>query len=326
MKKELEQLEEIEKVKANKAFNVKMEYKGEIFDDTIAPMDNSHTDSAQRAVLEGTGNYNVLKENREVYFTMSGVFKEIFGWSPELNDKITLHYFNNEDKSLEVTLGGIGSNMFSGYNVEADNTTVDGWLLVPDNMYEEIVGDLDTTRSLRVTTKNHIYNEELDNKIKEIVDKYEGLEITTFTDYYANAKNNLAGFKNVILVMSCFIVLFSFINLINTVITSVVSRKKELAVLQSIGMSRKQINKMLVFENIYLTLPNCIISGILGPILSWIVIELFKYFGMKYVFFHLPISAILWYVFISIFIPSIVAICSIKMFNKESIVDRLRDN
>ena len=50
-----------------------MEYKGEIFDDTIAPMDNSHTDSAQRAVLEGTGNYNVLKENREVYFTMSGV-------------------------------------------------------------------------------------------------------------------------------------------------------------------------------------------------------------------------------------------------------------
>ena len=326
LKKELEQLEEIEKVKANKAFNVKMEYKGEIFDDTIAPMDNSHTDSAQRAVLEGTGNYNVLKENREVYFTMSGVFKEIFGWSPELNDKITLHYFNNEDKSLEVTLGGIGSNMFSGYNVEADNTTVDGWLLVPDNMYEEIVGDLDTTRSLRVTTKNHIYNEELDNKIKEIVDKYEGLEITTFTDYYANAKNNLAGFKNVILVMSCFIVLFSFINLINTVITSVVSRKKELAVLQSIGMSRKQINKMLVFENIYLTLPNCIISGILGPILSWIVIELFKYFGMKYVFFHLPISAILWYVFISIFIPSIVAICSIKMFNKESIVDRLRDN
>ena len=326
LKKELEQLEEVEKVKANKSFKVKYEYNGEIFDDAIAPMDNSHTASAQKAVLEGTGDYNTLKENREGYLPMVGVFKEIFGWSPELNDKITLHYFNGEDKSLEVNLGGIGSNMFSGYNIEADNTSVEGWLLIPDNMYEEIVGDLDTTMSLRVATKGHIYNEELDNKIKELVDKYDGLEVVTFTDYYANAQNNLANIKNIMIGMSIFIVVFSFINLINTVITSVVSRKKELAVLQSIGMSRKQVNKMLIFENIYLSLPNCIISSILGPILSFALIEILKSFGIKYMFFHLPVSAILVYLLISILIPSIVAICSIKMFNKETIVDRLRDN
>ena len=216
--------------------------------------------------------------------------------------------------------------MFSGYNVESDNTSADGWLLVPDNMYEEVVGDLDTTRSLRVATKNHIYNEELDNKIKEIVSKYDGLEITTFTDYYANAKRNLAGLKNAMIGMAVFIILFSFINLINTVITSVLSRKREMAVLQSIGMSRKQINKMLIFENIYLALPNCLISIILGPALSLVVIEIFKNFGMKYMFFHLPVSAILCYLFISIFIPSIVSICSIKIFNKQTIVDRLREN
>lgn len=326
LKKELEQLEEIEKVKVNKAFPVKMEYNGELFDDVISPMYDSHTISAEKALIDGIGDYNKLKANKEVYFPMSGVFKEVFGWSPKINDKIELHYFNEEDRSLEVTVGGIGSNMFSGYNIEADNTTAYGWLLVPDNMYEEIVGDLDTTRSLHVATKNHIYNEKLDNKVKELVNKYEGIEITTFTDYYANAKENLAGFKNVILGMSVFIVLFSFINLINTVITSITSRKKEIAVLQSIGMSKKQVNKMLIFENIYLALPNCIISGILGPILSLVVIEIFEYFGMNYMIFHLPVFAILGYLFISIFVPSIVAICSIKIFNKESIVDRLRDN
>ncbi|MCI8276677.1 MAG: FtsX-like permease family protein, partial [Clostridia bacterium] len=126
--------------------------------------------------------------------------------------------------------------------------------------------------------------------------------------------------------MAVFIILFSFINLINTVITSVLSRKREMAVLQSIGMSRKQINKMLIFENIYLALPNCLISIILGPALSLVVIEIFKNFGMKYMFFHLPVSAILCYLFISIFIPSIVSICSIKIFNKQTIVDRLREN
>lgn len=326
LKKEIEKLEEIEKVKANKAFKVKFEYNGEVFEDSISPMENSHTVSAEKAVIEGTGDYNKLKENRKVYFTMTGVFKEIFGWMPKVNDKINLHYFNGEDNSIDVSLGGIGSDFFADYNIETDNASVDGWILMPDNMYQEMVGNLDTTRSLQVSTKNHIYNEVLDNKIKEIVSNYDGVELLTFTDFYENAKKNLEQVKNVMIRMAVFIILFSFINLINTVITSVLSRKREMAVLQSIGMSRKQINKMLIFENIYLALPNCIISGILGPALSLVVIEIFKNFGMKYMFFHLPVSAILCYLFISIFIPSIVSICSIKIFNKQTIVDRLREN
>lgn len=124
--------------------------------------------------------------------------------------------------------------------------------------------------------------------------------------------------------LSAFIVLFSFINLINTVITSVVSRKKEMAVLQSIGMPKNQVNKMIIFENIYLAFPNCVISSILGPILTIVVINIFRHFGIKYMFFHIPVAAIVIYIIISILIPSVIAIICTEMFNKQSIVDRLR--
>ena len=47
---------------------------------------------------------------------------------------------------------------------------------------------------------------------------------------------------------------------------------------------------------------------------------------INYLFFKLPIMGMLLYLIISIVIPSIIAIFCIKEFNKESIVERLREN
>lgn len=326
LKNEIEQLEEVEKIKVNKAFSVTLEYKGEVIEDMVAPMTASHTGAMIEGLDSGTGDYATLKANGEAYFIMADVFEEIYGWKPSLGDEVTIHYFNGKDNTIKLKLGGIGNTKFSSANINADNTTVDGWIFLPDNIYEQIVEDLDTTSSLYVTTKNHIYNEELDEKVKDIVRKYDGVEVLTLLEHYEHAKESLFSMGRYIVALSAFIVLFSFINLINTVITSVVSRKMEMAVLQSIGMSKKQIDKMIIFENIYLAIPNCIVSSILGPVLALLVIKIFWKFGIKYMFFHVPITAIIIYVLVSVLIPSVIAIACTKVFNKQSIVDRLREN
>ncbi len=105
-----------------------------------------------------------------------------------------------------------------------------------------------------------------------------------------------------------------------------VTRKKEIAILQSMGMTKKQVNKMIVSENIWLAIPNCLASSIIGPSFTYIAIKLFEKFGMNYMEFKLPILAIVAYLLISILIPTIIAISCIKIFNQESIVDRLREN
>ncbi len=92
------------------------------------------------------------------------------------------------------------------------------------------------------------------------------------------------------------------------------------------GMTKKQVNKMIVSENIWLAIPNCLASSIIGPSLAYIAIKLFEKFGMNYMEFKLPILAIVAYLLISILIPTIIAISCIKIFNQESIVDRLREN
>ena len=83
---------------------------------------------------------------------------------------------------------------------------------------------------------------------------------------------------------------------------------------------------MIIFENIYLAIPNCIVSSILGPVLALIIIKIFWKFGIKYMFFNVPVIAIIIYVLVSVLIPSVIAIACTKVFNKQSIVDRLREN
>ena len=168
--------------------------------------------------------------------------------------------------------------------------------------------------------------EDIDNKIKNISKKYEDISCMAYSDWHEQAEQTVSSFKNGLIGISSFIIIFSIINLINTVITSMVTRRKEIAILQSMGMTKKQVNKMIISENIWLAVPNCLASSIMGPSFAYFVIKIFEEFGLHYMEFKLPLLALVLYLVISIIVPSIIAICCIKIFNKESIVDRLREN
>ena len=66
------------------------------------------------------------------------------------------------------------------------------------------------------------------------------------------------GFRSMFMTMggalSLIIGLVGVLNFINAVLTGILTRKRELAVLQSVGMTGKQLKAMLVFEGLYYTL------------------------------------------------------------------------
>ncbi|MGO1581557.1 MAG: FtsX-like permease family protein [Peptoniphilaceae bacterium] len=113
------------------------------------------------------------------------------------------------------------------------------------------------------------------------------------------------------------------LNYFNSVATSIISRRKELAVLQAIGMTNKQMKKLLFLESIF--------SILIALGLSLIVTFLFN------TFISTNIEDLLWFykgensyngiliIFIIFIIMAyFININANKNFNKESIVDRLR--
>ncbi len=135
-----------------------------------------------KSLKSGTGDIKKLTLNGEAYLGYLDVFEEIYGYELKIGDKITLHYFNGEEKKIELTIGGVGSSDFSKYS------SLRGWLLIPQDIYDQITAGVDSTTYLEVTTKNHIYNENIDNKIKNIAQKYEDISYTTYSEWYGKLK------------------------------------------------------------------------------------------------------------------------------------------
>ncbi len=136
------------------------------------------------------------------------------------------------------------------------------------------------------------------------------------------------GFRGMFLTMggalSFIIGLVGVLNFINAVLTGILTRKREFAVLQSIGMTGKQLRTMLVCEGLCHTLLaialSLALSAAIGALAGGAVSGLFRFF--TYRFTALPILLLTpVFALLGVLIP--LAVC--RSLAKMSIVDRLRD-
>ncbi|MGL5717144.1 MAG: ABC transporter permease, partial [Paraclostridium sp.] len=130
------------------------------------------------------------------------------------------------------------------------------------------------------------------------VDKNKYDEVKSYIENLMNANENLdasyidediASFELAIKVtkvmgysLVTLIGVIGFINLINSMITSIITRKKELGMLQAIGLTNKQLVQMLNKEAMFYTSFMLIGSLTLGNIIGYVAVEAMKKSGMNY--------------------------------------------
>ena len=122
-----------------------------------------------------------------------------------------------------------------------------------------------------------------------------------------------------------FIICFSMINLVNTLISNFMSQKTELAMLQSIGMSGKQIQKMIIGEGLILAVGNIFISILFGSLAGYGVCRLMENLGASYMDYQFPLMYCLIYAAVVLLVPCVIAFFMIRRFRKESLMERLRE-
>ncbi|WP_449240601.1 ABC transporter permease [Desulfoscipio gibsoniae] len=135
-------------------------------------------------------------------------------------------------------------------------------------------------------------------------------------------------FRNMFLmlggVLSFIIGLVGVLNFLNAILTSILTRRRELAMLQSIGMTGKQLKAMLIWEGLYYSLSAVAVSLLLsiaaGPLLSNVLTGIFWFFTYRFtvlpILFVAPIFTAL-----GIFVPLTVY----RAVSRHSIVERLRE-
>lgn len=122
------------------------------------------------------------------------------------------------------------------------------------------------------------------------------------------------------------IAVISFINLINTMITSIVTRKKELGILQAIGLSGRQLVKMLSGEGLVFTTGTLIISLTLGNLSGYLLfLWAKKSHFMSVSRYHYPLWESISLVLILLGGQLLISRMISRKMEKESLIDRIRD-
>lgn len=121
-----------------------------------------------------------------------------------------------------------------------------------------------------------LYAKDTTNVVK-LLDQYQNGDLSDKNFYYNNVSENLKMQKNIILVVK--ILVYGFIGLttligvtsvFNTINTNIALRRKEFAMLRSVGLTPKGFNKMLFLESLFFGLK----SLLYGLILSMLVVFL----------------------------------------------------
>lgn len=118
--------------------------------------------------------------------------------------------------------------------------------------------------------------------------------------------------------------LVGVLNFLNAVLTGIFARQREFAVMQSVGMTGKQLKKMLVYEGLFYSLGAAVsallLSIVFSPLIAKLLENMFWFFSYKFTVLPILIS-IPFFTALGILLPLI----TYNYTAKKSIVERLRE-
>ncbi|CDM67569.1 hypothetical protein CM240_0402 [Clostridium bornimense] len=171
----------------------------------------------------------------------------------------------------------------------------------------------------------------VDEKYESIIsNKLKNLSNKCGVDFESKVEET-KGFNNSQIVMnilgsgiSIILIFIGILNFVNVMITGVNTRVKELAIMESIGMTKKQIKKMLTFEGLYYAVITTLFISTIGMAIIYGVYKLTKEIAdyAAFAFPIVPLALLLIFIFLVCLVtPTIV----FKLLSKNSVTDRIRE-
>lgn len=168
-------------------------------------------------------------------------------------------------------------------------------------------------------------DKEVHQQIQQIAEKYGDFQIETKEALRDNLQLSKIAISLIGGGFSILLALIGIVNFINIMFTGIIIRKQELSILESIGMTRKQVKKMVATEGLYYAL---ISLGLVWTIGNGIAYGLFVLFNSvsKYAVYHFPFMPMALVSIVVLIICVTVPLLTFKKMTKQSITERLKES
>ena len=262
--------------------------------------------------------YNALVEQNLLIVGRPDSLERDYGIRAEAGQTLALTIFDGSDSyQRSFTVGAVLDQRKIGGNSDK----IDMLMLPVDVMNDLVSCDTMYQLALRVSDDREAQAEaEIDQILKEAA----GLSVTSLSAAIAQNENFIQGMKLVLTVVVAFIGCFAMMNLVNTILTSVITRRKEFALMRCVGMSQKQLSSMVRCESLMTSGIGLFFSVLIGGGVGAALCSHLKSGLMVYLHYRFPSEIALAYSTLVILSALTVTWAALKHQNKLSLIEQLR--
>lgn len=227
--------------------------------------------------------------------------------------------------TVTFTLDGVGGQESIELVVAAiisDRNDASSFIL-PESVIEEIVPySANSAYVLRATEE---YSQATESAIQSMIAGVDALRLETLNDLIIQYESVFSTISVAVYSLLGFIAVFSIINLVNTCMTNIISRQKEIGLLRAVGLDHKQLSQMISIENAFQTFGSFLFSTILGLLAGQIICSFVQNIpGFNFVRYAFPLLPLLAYLLVVVFLQLGITMWADRYYRKSSVVEQIR--
>lgn len=267
----------------------------------------------ENGIIDGMITYEELTMGDKVV-----IDKKLLHWWPELNIGDVLEVVIEDGdgmhkRQLEIVAIGDYPLSFTNYS----------YLLMAEEGIENF-SEYNLNFYYRIFAKEK-YNEEVEKQLNILLEESGSMHMRTWQEEYEGYQSNMAMTSGMCYAFLSILGVICIMNMINTMIHGVHVRKKEIGMLQAVGMSDRQLYQMLRLEGMFYTMGTLFLvvgGGSLAgyPVFIWAKEN--GIFGISQ--YHYPVEATILVVVVLIAVQFVLTLILGKSVKKESIINRIR--
>lgn len=195
-------------------------------------------------------------------------------------------------------------------------------LIVSKSYVKRLLGDAALTEMLKIDYKN-AYDKKTEDEIKQLMKGNEKVSLESKLGRLEEMKKEENRIRLLGNTIASLIAVMAILNFVNMICASLEQRRNEFAIMESIGMTRRQQRKMIVLEAVMYAGISIVISCFAGIPLSVLAFNNFKRYAIHFV---MPVVSDLG---VFLFILCVCAVASLVAFSqmrKMSIVELMKNN
>lgn len=265
---------------------------------------------------QGNIDYDRMTANNEIVFTNDYYFSQ-YGLSLGETYSLTL-YDGSREIPFTATLTAL-TTPDNGFPVDLP------FLIMTEDTWDSLGLSNDPTTDIYLHVDDAHYDS-VKETLRELVSENEHFTLYSMDVEMRIGRSSVGLIRSPLYLLLTLIGVIGFINLINTMITSIVTRKKELGVLQALGLSDRQLVRMLSGEGLVFTAGTLLISLTLGNFFGWLFYRWAKQeHFMSISRYHYPLWETAGLTLVLLIGQTVITLLIQKKVSKESLIDRIRN-